>query len=216
MSNISINIFDNAAQVLHKGNVKTIKLESLIKVFSSTESKIETPILPTNTIKYSEKGNSCNIILYHEKSTFTATYSDGTIFENCVRPPMILKYQLNNDNGTFRISNSSAYGIVDDLLLINDNTQLFGLPFPNISSDGWICWGNNIMSGNIKSLIGLRNYIDRLFIAPFNNHLFNYSFLKNFGINDPKDLFKSLQNIDLMPKHYLENLGRDFKLKSIT
>ena len=215
MSNISINIFDNAAQIINKKEVKTVKLESLIKVFSSTESRIETPILPLNTIKYSEKGNSISIILYHEQSIFTATYSDGTIFENCVRPPMVIKYILNNDNGTFRINNSLAYGVVDDLLLINNDTQLFGLPFPNIGSDGWICWGSNTMSGNLKSLMGLRNYIDRLFMAPFNNHIFNYSFLKNFGISTPQELFKSLQNIPVMPKHYLENLGRDFKLKTL-
>ena len=226
--NITINIFRNSANiiqhssVLEKGyskqnlketkTIKSIKLESLIKAFNETEMNFQSPLLPRNCIKYKEKGNKLNIILLAEPKTYTMTCF-GETFENCITPAMIWNFVLtkNDSSGvsTYAISNTEAYGIRDNISMISDHTQLYGLPFPNIGSNGWVCWGSNSVGGNFKSLIGLTGYIDRFFAAPFNDHLFNSYSVRQFGIEGPKQLFASLSGKDIFPTVLFENIGRD-------
>lgn len=226
---IVIEIFDNSSQVtirdtvsnVHKqelNTVKTVKLESLVKAFQNAETKITTPIIPPNTIKYEEKGNLIYLLLYYEPSHFTATCYKNQ-YENCARPGLIMKYGLNieeNAQGrTFKICETKCFGVVDDLLLLNENSQLYGLPFPNIGNDGWICWGGNSIGGNFKSLMGIRSYVDRLFKSPFNDHVFNSPLLKNFGISTPESFFTFIQDKPVFPKELLENLGRKYTIGTI-
>lgn len=217
----SIDILPNAAIITYKESngltriVKTVKLESLIKAFQSTDTKLSSPILPSNCIRYEEKGNSVVIILLHEQTRFTATCF-GKIYENVLRPNLIMKYTLHKRGETYSIGATDCFAIADDPMLISTNTQLYGMPFPNISPSGWICWGNNSIAGNFRSLTGLKVYVERLFKAPFNDHVFNSQFLKNFDINGPAQLFELLQQeSDRFPNQILENLGRQFTLGSI-
>lgn len=203
-----IDIFDNTANFTEfnskKSIVKTLKIESLVKAFRDTETTIESPLLPLNTIKYKEHGNSIIVLLYYPETKFTAHYSNE-VFENCARPNLIMQFVLNKNDNLYTISKSNCFGVKEKDILINENTKLYGLPFPNIGSGGWICWGSNSMSGSLVSLMGLNVYIDRLFGSPFNTHLFNTVLLKPFGINSPKELFQYLTTVDVFPQAMLEN-----------
>jgi hypothetical protein len=195
-----------------KGNtIKTVKLESLVKAFQNTDTKIESPILPLNCIRYQEHGSNISVILYHPPKKFNATcFKD--VFEDCIRPGIVIKYILGYKNDpnygrSYNIQDSRCFGVVDDFGLFSNKTQLFGLPFPNISSEGWVCWGSNSIGGEIRALTGLYVYIDRIFNSPFNSHIFHNALLKNYGINEPRDLFKYIQGRDRFPNELLENLG---------
>jgi hypothetical protein len=193
---------------IYKNVVKTVKLDSLIKAFSETELDIVSPILPPNCIRFREKGNSTVITLLHEEKRFTATVS-GIRYENCVRPNMLMVFHLSKDStNNYSIRNSQAFGIKDNPAMISEATVLYGLPFPNIGADGWICWGNNSVAGSFKSLVGLRAYCDRLFAAPFNNHLFNSYGLGVHGISNEHDLFKAIQDKPAFNYDLFENIGQ--------
>lgn len=216
-----IDILANAAIITYneqgsfdKKVCKTIKLETLIKAFQTTQTKLVSPILPNNCIKYEEKGNTVIVRLLHEQTKFTATCF-GKVYEEVIRPTCLMTYKLNKQGETYSIIGTELFGIIDDPLLISNNTQLYGLPFPNISANGWICWGNNSIAGNFRSLTGLKVYIERLFKAPFNDHVFNTGFLRNFGINGPADLFKYLQGKEKFPNEILENLGTGHTIGSL-
>lgn len=215
MSEFIIKAKDNYANLLlsdEKENIaKTIKLESLIKAFQTTENKICSPILPYGTIKYIENGNNIEIIVLHKSNKYEMT-CNKKIYENCITPNIVIKYILKvTDSGTmgklYNISETTMFGIRDNVQLIGNGTKLYGLPFPNVDSKGWMCWGANSLSGQISALSGLSNYIDRFFTTPFNGHLFNSSFLSQFGINKPEDLFDKISNADNFPVEYLEHLS---------
>lgn len=191
----------------YKNIVKTVKVESLIKAFNETELNIASPILPLNCIKYKESGNSIKVILLHEERHFNAIVSEK-IYDNCIRPNLIFVFTLRKDAGdNYAITNTQAYGIKDSPAIVSDRTILYGLPFPNVGADGWVCWGNNSISGTFKSLVGLRSYCDRFFASPFNNHLFNSYLLKNHNINNHYEFFKYLQNKPMFNYDLMENLG---------
>lgn len=195
--------------------VKTVKIEDFIKAFSEAELDYSSPILPPNCVRYKEKGNQTIVMLLHEETTFTASCGSET-YENCIRPNVLMVYYLNKDeNAQYSISRTEAYGIKDSPNLITANTVLFGLPFPNIGTDGWVCWGSNSISGKFKSLVGLKAYVDRVFNSPFNNHLFNGGSLHPFGIHSNHDLFRYLQGKDHFPYEILENLGNRRTLGSL-
>lgn len=216
----SIKIFGNNCIVdcTNNNNLpikKTIKLESLLKAFQNTDTNIESPLLPLNCIRYRELGSTVSVVLYHGPRTFTATCS-GQTFENCIRPGIIIKYILNVDtdyNGKkYTINDTRCYGVIDDSVLFGNKTQLYGLPFPNISSEGWVCWGSNSVAGEIRALTGLGVFVDRLFNSPFNSHVFHNSLLKAYGIQVPTDLFTFIQNKNKFPTELLENLGANWNL----
>jgi hypothetical protein len=221
-TNCIVDITSPSAHGVAEGVVrttKTIKLDSLIKAFKNAETKISSPILPVNTIRYQEEGSNVAILLYHEPTTFTATCF-GKTYENCCRPGLIMKYILGvEDKGEvgkeYSIHDTKCFGLVDSQMLLNSKSQLYGLPFPNISSEGWICWGSNSIAGKVKSLTGLGMYVNRLFNSPFNDHIFHNALLKNYGINSPEDLFKYIQGKERFPTELLENLGRNFTLGTL-
>jgi hypothetical protein len=189
-------------------SVKTIKVESLIKAFNETELDIVSPILPPNCVKYREKGNTTVLALLHEEKVYNATVS-GQKYDNCIRPNIVMIYHLRKDNSEqYSIQNTQAFGIKDNPSMIGPNTILYGLPFPNVGADGWVCWGNNSVSGTFKSLVGLKAYCDRLFTSPFNNHLFNAYGLGIHGIRNEHDLFAACQNKANFNYDLLENLGQ--------
>ena len=216
-----IEIYDNTSNIIsfknNERNIKvskTVKTESLVKAFKDTETSIESPLLPLNTIKYKEKGNTIEIILYYPPANFDATCFD-VIYENCIRPGIIMSYKLNQIESGFTINKTSCFGVKDDIILLNDNTKLYDLPFPNIGSGGWICWGSNSMSGILKTLMGLNVFINRLFNSPFNNHLFEVSLLKPFGINNVQDFFKFIQNKPVFPPELLINNNSNKTIRSL-
>jgi hypothetical protein len=185
---------------------KTVKLESLTKAFSETEITIASPILPHGCIRYKEKGNEVIVIVFHEGTPFDADCY-GNIYTNCIRPNIIMAYYLNVDNGIYNIKTVKAFGVIDPIGTLNENTRLYGLPFPNVGTDGWVCWGSNSVAGTFTSLVGLRVNYNRFFAMPFNNHLFNSGALGMFGITTPQQLFTAIQDKNVFPNDLLENLG---------
>jgi len=212
---ISIDIFDSAANISFNQEfgteVKTIKIDSLVKAFNGTDVSIESPILPLNTIQYKEKGNSIIVITAYPQCKFNATYKD-IVYENCIRPNLVLKFELNKNNNIYNISNTICFGLKDDLTLLTSKTKLYDMPFPNIGNGGWVCWGANSISGSLISLTGLNIYINRLFNSPFNNHLFKAGLLNPFGIHNVEDFFKFLQNKETFPREILINTSNNLTL----
>lgn len=207
---MKIKINDTYSQIDIDGVIKTVKLDSVIKAFSSTKTAIDSPILPKNCIRYKENGNGCTVLVYHEPTKFTATLADDTIVENCVRPGLVVRYQLNklaNDN--FTLSGSHVFGIKVPYIAVNDNTKLYGLSFPNVSSNGWICWGGMNNSGTFNSLVSLSDYIERFFVgSKFNNHLFSSPGLRILGINGYKEFFQYISNCgDIFPNELYDDIG---------
>jgi len=196
----------NIEEKIVRHTVKTVKIETFVKAMSETTIDIVSPILPPNCIRYREKGNEVIVILFHEMAKFSAD-CQGERFDNCIRPNMVMVYYLNQTNGSYNIKTVKAYGIAESAGMIGPKTRLYGLPFPNVGSDGWVCWGSNSISGTFNSLVGLRIYVDRFFSTPFNSHLFNSSLLNMHGITGPQELFKALQDKDHFPVEYFENLG---------
>jgi len=144
---------------------KTVKITTLVRAFQDQDRGMETPILPKNTLKYVERGNKAIIYVYSEPTHFKATVGDQ-IYENCSRPGLVMIIELNMEGNAWSVRDSKIFAIKDDRLLINNETKLYGLPFPNISDDGWICWGSNASGGTFHSLTGLGMLIDRLFGSP--------------------------------------------------
>jgi hypothetical protein len=122
---------------------------------------------------------------------------------------------IKDSNNEYSISGTQAYGVKDSVNIVSDKTILWGLPFPNIGTDGYVCWGSNSVAGKFKSLTSLKVYVERIFNSPFNNHLFYSSGLSPFGINSNHDLFKFLQDKPYFPYEILENLGSKKTIGSI-
>jgi hypothetical protein len=220
---IEIKVFKNSAIITDSkivgGNViqkiiKTVKIEDFIKSFREAEMDYTSPILPSNCIKYKEKGNETIVMLLHEEARFNAICGEST-YNNCVRPTILMVYHLHKDNNNYSISKTEAYGVKDSVNLISANTVLWGLPFPNIGTDGWVCWGSNSVAGTFKTLGGLKAYIERIFNSPFNSHLFNSASLHPYGIRSNHDLFNFLKDKDHFPYEILENLGSSKTVGSI-
>lgn len=207
---MKIDIRDTYSQLDIDGTIKTVKLESIIKAFSSTKTAIESPILPKNCIKYKEHGSGCIVITYHEQTRFNATLADDSIVENCLRPAHVVKYNMNKVNDKqFILSGSAAFALKDPYVTINDNTKLYGLPFPNVNSNGWICWGGMNNSGTFNSLVSLNNFIERFWVSSkFNNHLFSSPGLRLLGINGYKEFFQYIANCgDIFPNELYDDIG---------
>lgn len=212
---MQIDIKETYAIIKDGFTCKTIKLEDLVKAFSGIKVAIKSPLLPQNCIRYSENGNIVTVLLFHEQARFNATVFNNN-YENCLRPRMIMKYSLLKANDSYIMQNSSCFGVKDQFIALNNNTQLYGLPFPNINSSGWICWGSNSSGGNFRSLIGLSLYIDRLFGTPFNNHLYNSSLLKTtHGFDGPEALFKYTSDLKEWDDSLFEHIGTSYTLDKI-
>jgi hypothetical protein len=225
IENVDIKIVGNAAvislpQMDGSRMSKTVSLQTLVKAFQENASGIETPVLPFGAIKYKERGNTSILAVYHEPTSFTARF-DGDLsestqavyrggdgictFENVKRGGIVMVYYLcKNSNGTFSMSDTRCYGIKDHPLTFNDNTECFMVPFPNVGKDnGWVCWGDNRVGGEYRSLCGFRSFADILFNSKFNNDLFDNRILRGFDINHPIDLFVKLQGLESFPDEYL-------------
>lgn len=186
---------------------KTVKLDTLIQAFQKFGLGIETPILPRGCIKYKERGGNTTLILAHPPTKFDAIVAGNRYnnvadrkFENCPRPAVLMCYDLRkNEDNSFYLNNTRAYCIKDDLMLINNKTHVYCLPFPNIGEDGWVCWGGNSIGANYKSLIGLEMLVNVLFSTPFNNDLFRSHSFRDIGITNPVELFTHLSGKDVFP-----------------
>lgn len=193
---------------------KTVSIQSLMKSFKSFVSSTSSPILPTNCIKYKEAGNYIYLGLYHKSERFTATLDlrDGapTVFENCVRPPMIMVYKLGiRGDGGYSLHETLAYAVTEESAMLVDNkTELYRPPFPNIGDAAAVCWGSTARgnSSELNSLTGLGMYCDKLFNTQFNSDLFNATLMSSLGISRPADLFKRLQTEEFFPAELLLKL----------
>lgn len=217
---ITIEICGNHAIITNPGrkgseDKKTIKIDTLVKAFQEQGTGIATPILPANTVQYKEKGNSAYLVVYFPPAKFDATYRQ-TKYENCIRPGIIMRYELSvRGEAGYVLSNTYAWSVKDDPLFFTNDTKLFALPFPNVNDSGWVCWGSNSLSGMFKSLTGLGSYIDRLFNAPFNNDLFQGSLFRHVGFDTPAGLFEFLKDKEQWPEELYVDSGRRPTLGSI-
>lgn len=208
---IKITISGNSAIISVENIKKTVKLSTLVNAFKSDNSGYESPILPKNAIRYLERGNKSVLIIYAEPTTFTATV-DGKKYENCTRPGLVMSINLNSSKSGWTINECKCFAVKEDRLMINKDTRVYGLPFPNISDNGWICWGSNSTGGNFQSLTGLGLLIDRLFNSPFNNHVFSSSLFSHLGIKDHHDFFKFIQDKPSFPDELLIKTANALKI----
>lgn len=201
-NNSTLDIFETGVK-----SKKTVSIESLLKVFKDQNVGMKTPILPIGTIRYIEKGTNTEIILFSPESKFVATVGDKKF--DSVRPNLVMKFILRVNNGTYTISDTRLFAVKENAVLLNDKSKLYALPFPNISDNGWICWGSNGLSGSFTSLMGLPMYIDRLFAAPFNNHLFQGRLFKSLGFDTHVGLFEYLEGKETFPDELYIDVGKN-------
>lgn len=220
IKDIFIQISNNAA-ILRIPNAKgtfttkVVKIPTLVKAFQEHAVPLETPIMPVGCIKYKEKGNHAIVITYHPETRFTAKWRDN-VYENCVRPAIIMSSTLYvNGDGSFSLKGSQVFGVKDPAILINDNTRLQRLPFPNIYDNGNVCWGGNSIAGSFKVLTGIGQYVDRIFNSVFNNDLFSNGHVRQFGLETPGDVFNFLKDKETFPQELFREMGSSYTIRSL-
>lgn len=220
IKDIFIQISNNAA-ILRIPNAKgtfvtkVVKIPTLVKAFQEHAVPLETPILPIGCIKYKEKGNHAIIITYHPEVRWNPKWRDA-VYENCVRPAIIMCSTLYvNGDGSFSLKSTQVFGIKDPSILINDNTRLYRLPFPNIYDNGNVCWGGNSIAGSFKILTGIGQYVDRVFNSNFNSDLFSNSHVRQFGLETPGDVFAYLKDKEAFPQELLRDMGSSYTIRNL-
>jgi hypothetical protein len=106
-----------------------------------------------------------------------------------------------------RLTKSSVFFLDTDTP--NDMSKLFGYVFGNVSSNGQICWGTNVLPP-LHSMEDLNLLIPLFFGCPCNDDYYSYS---RFAVNAPeycktqRALYEDLQTKELFPLNILRATG---------
>lgn len=153
---------------------------------STTQSHIEepvfeTPILPSNCIKYLETTSKKIICIDVPANQWETIYADKTGLMGY--PRMIFRYEVIED----RVTNLSVVSVEKGK--VTDESKVYFCPTPNVYSNGKICLGMNRFP-KITSLNDLRTFHNIFFSAPFTNEV---GFRVN-GINSFREVFTKFEN----------------------
>ncbi|MDD1505529.1 hypothetical protein PVA17_22680 [Lysinibacillus sp. CNPSo 3705] len=130
-----------------------------------------TPILPPNTISFStsEQGEYERLTMTVDKSTWFIRYhSEETLYE-IPFPKMIFQIALRpvSDSMKRRVIETNIYAILDSPSAIDEDTELFYFPYPNVSKEsGKVCWGSNTFT--LDSVAACERFFTQFVAAPFN------------------------------------------------
>lgn len=166
-------------------------------ISSNFENETRIPILPPNTLGYSSSKGT----LMKERVTIVipkGVYPIQYIFKNIITTHLIGFPKLIMQNVVVSIPNTKQrrivetylFAIKDDRKPIDEQTELYSFPFPNVDkTTGGVCWGANA-DISIEQLSNLDIVFTKFISAPFNEDYGCY--LKN-GIQN----FKSYLELEV-------------------
>lgn len=152
--------------------VDIINEENLIDDFNN---EVRIPILPPNTIGYSSSQGKMmkeRVTMTIPKGIWPIQYAKGPVVSTHLigMPKMVVQYVVLSIPNTRdrRIIETKLFAVKDERTTINEETQLFYFPFPNVNkSSGVVCWGaNHDMS--VPQLTDLELVFGKFISAPFN------------------------------------------------
>ena len=156
-----------------------------------------TPLLPPNTIAFStsEQGKYERLTMMIEKSTWFIRYhSEDTLYE-IPFPKMILQIALRPVSNSLkrRVIETNIFAIMDSHSVIDENTELFYFPYPNVSKEGGkVCWGANTFT--LDSVAACERFFTQFVAAPFNEDygmMLDYKFENSHNAENTRNgLFK--------------------------
>ncbi|MCM3317949.1 prokaryotic E2 ligase family D protein [Rummeliibacillus stabekisii] len=172
------------------------------------------PILPQGTIRYSHTTDFSRerITMTLPKKQWDIRYGDEQELFPIEFPKLILQFVL------VASSNASEKAMVETRIFairddeeVNDTTQLYSFPFPNVGkTNGIVCWGAN-QRLTFKSLTDLERAFVWFVAAPFNE---DHGVKTTFPISNFRKLIEVIQDTSfnddwLIPLNM--NLGDLFK-----
>ncbi|KYD20582.1 hypothetical protein [Caldibacillus debilis] len=132
--------------------------------------KHSTPTLPLGTIRYSANPlkTKHRVTMAIDKKMWEIRYEGDDEFYCIGFPRLIVQYLVEQSLGQYRVTEMRLFAVRDDNKPINDETQLYRFPFPNVNKEsGIVCWGQNPRL-EIKSLVELERAFYWFVSAPFN------------------------------------------------
>ncbi len=191
--------FDNGT----KGQSVMLTIESVVNALTSgpvegsslsdeTDYSKErcTPLLPRNTLSfsYSEKGNYERLTMVVDKATWFIRYlSDEELYE-IPFPKMIIQLALRPVENSLkrRVIETNIFAVMDNHAVIDENTELFYFPYPNVSKEsGQVCWGTNTFI--LDSVAASERFLTQFFSAPFNE---DYHLMIDYDYKKSNDFSK--------------------------
>jgi hypothetical protein len=153
---------------------------------SSTDISWETPILPSNCVKYISHGTpvKCDVYIELPKNQWVVSYAEHHFKVGF--PRMILKYQIygNNIQDLFIVA-------VKDGEKISGDTPLYYFPYTNMHSNHRVCMGQTQFPP-LKAIRDLESMHLLFFAAPF-SHENGAKTLLNLGLSK---LFEKFSKTD--------------------
>lgn len=153
-------------------------IESLEAIIRAQDSFFELPLLPKRCIHFTQtKSGRCTQLLVEiEKAIFPIRYSVKrdeleTYFIGFPRLLVCFKLFQDEHTGVYRLNGQGTkLFALEENAEINEDTSLYCFPFPNVYTDGHICWGMNQLP-TFPSLVALEKFMSIFTSAPFNEDL---------------------------------------------
>lgn len=154
------------------------------------------PILPPGTIRYSHTADFSRerVTMVLPKKQWDIRYGTEDELFLVEFPKLIVQFVLhNNPNPTVAektMIETRIFAIRDDET-INENTQLYAFPFPNVGkTNGIVCWGSNARF-KFRSLTELERAFVWFTSAPFNE---DHGISTSLKINNFRKLIEVIQD----------------------
>lgn len=174
----NIHSFDDFVEVkqTHNGRDSFYKmsLKNLLDSLSASidQSRVESPLLPYNCIKFVYTSVGYEVYTEVPKKQWMINYN-GNYFKVGF-PRMIFRYNLfqkvcdKTNTTSFRVDLTNIVAIKADQQ-INGSIELYNFPFSHVSdSDARVCMGGNVLK-DIKILKELEDYHVTFIHSPFSN-----------------------------------------------
>ncbi len=230
---IGQKIYDNGT----KNQTVMLTIESVVNALTSGpvesastdnpnySNERRTPLLPRNTLSfsYSEKGTYERLTMVIDKSTWFIRYRTEEELYEIPFPKMILQLALRPVQNSMkrRIIETNIFAIMDSHSVIDENTELYYFPYPNVSKEsGKVCWGANTFT--VDSVAASERFFTQFTAAPFNEDygmMIDHQFENKTTLGKRNGLFKEfIQHIADNKINYFDDnwlLSTDKKLSDI-
>lgn len=163
--------------------VKGIDLTDLVKVLS-TNVAFDMGFLPAGTRYLGIKGDQTHIAVERPAGVYDISFASrapgpASVVGKANLPAALFLFVLTKANEHYFVSNSYVFAMKQNSIMLGID-GLYRYPTPNIFQDGRICWGTNEDAiKNFKSLAALNGAVRRFFTAPFNDDLFQTSYVSS-------------------------------------
>lgn len=181
--------------------IKIIDPDDLVSALSS-QAKIETGLLPSNTRYFSSNGQISSIILevkQHVRKINMCRELLNVPFPGCI----MLVTLINQPNGTKHISQTYFYCYKD--IVLNSKSRLYKFPYGNVFLNGTICWGS-VPFPKITELFHVGVLPDTFLNSNFNGHIDSGTFNRLSKVENGR-------NVDIVRG---SDLARHFHTEGVT